>query len=60
MAAFLGAFSLIGFFRDLKDIFSDSKGRTILLMVFSLILIGTVFSAWLKNGVWSIPSTSQS
>lgn len=53
MAAILGAFSLIvGFFRDLKDLFSDRMGRGILLMVATLIIIGTIFYTLIED--WSL------
>jgi voltage-gated potassium channel Kch len=44
MAALLSALGLItGYFKDLKDLFSDREGRAILLMTALLILIGTIF-----------------
>ena len=53
MAAILGAFGLIlGFFRDLKDLFSDRAGRAILLMVATLIIIGTIFYTLIED--WSL------
>jgi voltage-gated potassium channel len=53
MAAFLGSFSLfVGFFRDLKELFSDRTGRAILLMVATLIVIGTVFYSLVEG--WSV------
>ncbi len=53
MAAILGAFGLfVGFFRDLKDLFSDRTGRAILLMVATLIAIGTIFYSLVEG--WSI------
>jgi len=53
MAAIVGAFGLIvGFFRDLKELFSDRSGRAILLMVGTLIVIGTIFYSLVEG--WSI------
>lgn len=53
MAAMLAAFGLIfGFFRDLKDLFSDRTGRAILLMVASLIIIGTIFYTLIED--WTL------
>jgi voltage-gated potassium channel len=53
MAALLGVFSLlVGFFRDLKDLFSDRTGRAILIMVVLLILVGTVFYSLVEG--WSL------
>ncbi len=52
-AAILGGFSLlVGFARDLKDMFSDRVGRGILLMVVLLLLIGTVFYSLVEG--WSL------
>jgi voltage-gated potassium channel len=44
VTALLGAFSLFfGFFHDLRDAFRDQKTRVLLLWVFVLLLIGTIF-----------------
>ena len=44
MAAILSAIGLLtGFFKDLKELFSDSVGRAVLLMAGFLIVVGTIF-----------------
>ena len=53
MAAILGAFGLFtGFFRDLRELFSDRAGKAILMMVASLIVIGTIFYNLVEG--WSV------
>lgn len=53
MAFLLGLFSLlVGFFRDLRELFSDRVGRAVLLMTFLLIFIGTIFYALVEG--WAV------
>jgi voltage-gated potassium channel Kch len=53
MAFLLGLLSLlVGFFRDLKELFSDRIGRAVLLMAFLLILTGTIFYALVEQ--WAL------
>lgn len=53
MAFLLGLFGLLlGFFRDLKELFADSIGRAVLLVVAILIAAGTIFYALVEQ--WAV------
>jgi uncharacterized membrane protein len=53
MAALLGIFTLlVSFFRDLKELFSDSQGRALLLWVLILLVFGSIFFSVVED--WTL------